>query len=75
MAGSDTHVLGNLMSIWKEGWVNDGLKNGEDGFGFVRFLDSSPAEVVQKARSHPLVSLLDDAEGGRLRAEDGAYRR
>lgn len=75
-AGSDTHVLGNLMSIWKETWVNDELKRGgDDGFGFARFLDCSPAQVVHKARSHPLVSLLDDAEGARHCIEDGPYKR
>lgn len=76
MAGSDTHVLRNLMSIWKEGWVNDELKRGGgNGFGFARFIDCSPAQVVKKARSHPLVSLLDDSEGARQRVEDGAYKR
>jgi DNA helicase INO80 len=72
--GSDTHVLGNLMSIWKEGWVNDQLKN-EGDYGFVRIMDSSPGEVVRKARSHPLVSLLEDAEGERNVVQEGPYQR
>ena len=71
--GSDTHILGNLMSIWKEGWVNDQLKSGD--FGFVRMMDSNPGEVVRKARSHPLVSLLEDAEGERGIVQDGPYKR
>lgn len=73
-AGSDTHVLRNLMSIWKEGWVNDELKKGE-GYGFVKMMGSSAGEVVKKARSHPLVSLLDDAAGERGLVEDGPYKR
>jgi len=62
-----------LMSIWKEGWVNDQLKSGD--FGFVRMMDSNPGEVVRKARSHPLVSLLEDAEGERGIIQDGPYKR
>lgn len=71
--GSDTHVLSNLMSIWKEGWVNDSLKQGE--YGFVKMMDSSPGEVVRKARAHPLVSLLEDADGERNTVQEGPYKR
>ena len=88
MAGSDTHVLRNLMSIWKEGWVNDQLKAGGGaegaegargslgggGYGFVRMMGSTPGEVVRKARSHPLVSLLEDAAGQQSLVEDGPYK-
>lgn len=75
LAGSDTFVLRNLMSIWREGWVNDQLKaGGEDGYGFVKVMDCSPGEVVRRARSHPLVSLLEDAEGERGLVNDGPYK-
>jgi hypothetical protein len=74
-AGSDTHVLRNLMSIWKEGWMNESLKDGGDGYGFVKIMDSTPGEVVRKARSHPLVSLLEDAAGKNDLIEDGPYKR
>jgi DNA helicase INO80 len=82
-AGSDTHVLRNLMSIWKEGWVNEQLKAGggaegaesaRGGYGFVRLMDSTPGEVVRKARSHPLVSLLEDAAGQQSLVEDGPFK-
>jgi DNA helicase INO80 len=78
-AGSDTHVLRNLMSIWKEGWVNDQLKAGADvggggGYGFVKLMGSTPGEVVRKARNHPLVSLLEDAAGQQSLVEDGPYK-
>jgi DNA helicase INO80 len=74
-AGSDTHVLRNLMSIWKEGWVNDELKTGGQGFGFVKMMGSSAGELVKKARNHPLVSLLEDAAGEKGLVEDGPYKR
>jgi DNA helicase INO80 len=73
--GSDTHVLSNLMSIWKEGWVNDELKNGGHGYGFVKMMGSSPGEVVRKARAHPLVSLLEDAAGENDLVHEGPYKR
>jgi hypothetical protein len=38
-------------------------------------MDSTPGEVVRKARSHPLVSLLEDAAGKNDLIEEGPYKR
>jgi DNA helicase INO80 len=68
LAGSDTHLLGNLMSIWSEEWINRSMgegDKGDSGFGFLRLMNSSPGEAVKRAKAHPLVSLLKDSEGER----------
>ncbi|KAK8858405.1 hypothetical protein IAR55_002632 [Kwoniella newhampshirensis] len=71
LAGSDTHVLKNLMNIWSPAWINERVKEKEAEFGFVKLLDSSPADVAKSAIAHPLVSLLKGSEAARRRIEDG----
>nr|XP_031859659.1 uncharacterized protein CI109_004934 [Kwoniella shandongensis]KAA5526731.1 hypothetical protein CI109_004934 [Kwoniella shandongensis] len=71
LAGSDTHVLKNLMNIWTPAWINERVQEKEAEFGFVKLLDASPAGVARLATAHPLVSLLQDSEGARNRIEDG----
>lgn len=75
-AGSDTHILKNLMSIWNPSWINESLKEDkENRFGWTKLLDVSPSQVVKKAKSHPLVSLLENAESEKENIEQGIYRR
>jgi len=49
--------------------------NGGHGYGFIKMMDSSPGEVVRKARAHPLVSLLEDAAGENDLVHEGPYKR
>lgn len=75
-AGSDTHVLKNLMSIWDAGWISEGLKEKkENRFGWTKLLEVSPAEVAKRAKAHPLVTLIVNAENERERIEEGPYSR
>ncbi|WVQ96764.1 hypothetical protein IAU59_003871 [Kwoniella sp. CBS 9459] len=75
LAGSDTHVLRNLMNIWSTDWINERTKQDKSEFGFVRFLeDDSPAQVSKSAKSHPLVSLFNDSDQTKRRIVDGPYR-
>lgn len=71
LAGSDTHLLRNLMSIWTPGWIADSLRTDESQFGFLDLMGISPGEVAKRARSHPLVSLLRDAEDTKENLEFG----
>ena len=74
LAGSDTRILGSLMNIWNAAWINDSLKKDHEGeFGFLTLLDISPGQAAARAKSHPLVSLLRDAQGVYKLAEDGPY--
>ncbi|OCF38279.1 DNA helicase INO80 [Kwoniella heveanensis CBS 569] len=74
LAGSDTHVLRNLMNIWSTDWINERTKQDKSEFGFVKFLDNaSPAEVSRSAKSHPLVSLLNDSDRTKRKIVDGPY--
>ncbi|WVF69267.1 hypothetical protein IAT40_004043 [Kwoniella sp. CBS 6097] len=74
LAGSDTHVLRNLMNIWSTDWINERTKQDKSEFGFVKFLDSSsPAEISKTAKSHPLVSLLKDSDHTKRKVVDGPY--
>lgn len=61
-AGSDTHVLKNLLNIWSTEWINTSLKQDQSAFGFLKIADWSPAEANRRAKSHPLVRLLEGSE-------------
>ena len=76
--GSRAHVLGNLMSIWRTDWISRSLEERaelESGFGFCKVLDISPGEASRRARSHPLVTVLREAEGEKENIEEGAFER
>ena len=75
IAGSDTHLLRNLMNIWTPGWISDSLKKAESEFGFLHVMEVSPGEVAKRARSHPLVSLLRGSEDAKERIEYGGLDR
>ena len=73
-AGNDTKYLNTLMSIWTPDWINQRMKTGgSDGFGFSKMLNLSPGEMATRAKAHPLVVLLRDAEGEAEMVEQGAY--
>lgn len=71
-AGSDTHILNNLLNIWTTDWINASLKENESQFAFLKLLDVSPSEASRHAKAHPLVKLLDDASGDHDVVENGA---
>ncbi|KAL1409723.1 putative DNA helicase ino80 [Vanrija albida] len=62
LAGSDTHVLQNLLNIWSTEWINSSIKQDQSAFGFLKIVDWSPAEANRRAKAHPLVKLLDGSE-------------
>jgi DNA helicase INO80 len=62
MAGTDTHILNNLLNIWNTDWINASLKDNESQFAFLKIMNASPADARRKAKSHPLVSLLEGSE-------------
>lgn len=72
-AGSDTHILGNLLNIWSTDWINASLKEDNSQFGFLRVLDLSPGQAHRHAKAHPLVKMLDDANGEHEYVEKGPY--
>jgi DNA helicase INO80 len=61
MAGSDTRVLNNLLNIWNADWINSSLKENESQFGFLKIMNLSPAQAHHRAKSHPLISMLEDS--------------
>ncbi|WVR06161.1 hypothetical protein IAU60_003191 [Kwoniella sp. DSM 27419] len=69
VAGSDTHILNNLMNIWSADWIRQ-----SSDFGFAKLLDTSPGRLARDAKSHPLVSLLNESDGSRRKVVDGPYR-
>lgn len=75
LAGSDTKVLGSLMNIWRADWINDSLKKDDGEFGFLKVLDVTAGEAERRAKTHPLVSLLDDAQGEQVRLKEGSNQR
>ena len=75
-AGDKRWILNNMMSIWNPDWVAKRLKEEEqrdDGFGFLRFTDQSPLNIVKAAKGHPLVQLVTDAESAGNFQQKGAY--
>lgn len=75
-AGDRKWILNNMMSIWNPDWVAKRLKDEqkrEDGFGFLRFMDQSPAAFAKKAKGHPLVQLVSDSGDLGLAQSDAAY--
>lgn len=75
-AGDKRWILNNMMSIWNPDWVAKRLKEEEerdDGFGFLRFTDQSPLNIVKAAKGHPLVQLVTDAESAGNLQQKGAY--
>jgi DNA helicase INO80 len=58
----ETGVMGRLMSIWKEDWVEDRLKQGGEGWGWMNLLGLGASGVVRKAKAHPLVSLVEESD-------------
>jgi DNA helicase INO80 len=75
-AGDKRWILNNMMSIWNPDWVVKRLKEEQqrdDGYGFLRFLDQSPAKVAKAAKGHPLVQLVSGAEDSEDLQNDGAY--
>ncbi|KLT40120.1 hypothetical protein CC85DRAFT_250000 [Cutaneotrichosporon oleaginosum] len=64
-AGNESHVLHNLMNIWKTDWINESLKGNDSEFAFLRVAGVSPAEASRQARSHPLVMMLDGVSASR----------
>jgi len=75
LAGSDTHLLRNLMSIWTPGWIAESLRKDQSQYGFLRLMGSSPGQASRRATSHPLVSLLRDSETSKQAVEYGAFER
>lgn len=75
MAGSDTHLLRNLMNIWTPGWIAESTRKDQSSFGFLKVLDFSPGEMSRRARSHPLVSLLRDSEEAEVIINYGPYEK
>jgi DNA helicase INO80 len=77
-AGDRRWVLGNLMSIWNPDWVARRLKEEravDEGYGFLRVTGTTPGECVRRAKRHPLVALVEGAEGDAGAARDGVYER
>ena len=75
LAGSDTHVLKNLMSVWSPAWICESMKRDTSQFGFLRVLDLSPSEAARRAKGHPLVRLLKESEDAKEAVEQGEYAR
>lgn len=74
LAGSDTYVMNNLMNIWSTEWINTSLKEEQSPFAFLKVMDLSPGEANRRAKSHPLVQLLDKSEDKRDNAINGSYK-
>lgn len=72
-AGSESHVLHNLMSIWKTDWINDSLKEDNSEFAFLRVMDVSPGHANRQATSHPLVTMLEGASAARTDVVRGPF--
>ncbi|WVW84451.1 hypothetical protein I302_106485 [Kwoniella bestiolae CBS 10118] len=73
LAGSDTYVLRNLMNIWNEDWISSQSKSNHGEYGFIKILDKSPSDVSKSARSHPLVSLLQESTTTNKKVVDSPY--
>jgi DNA helicase INO80 len=63
------------MNIWRADWINDSLKKDDGEFGFLKVLDVTAGEAERRAKTHPLVSLLDDAQGEQVRLKEGSIQR
>ena len=74
-AGSDTHLLHNLMNIWTPGWIADSLRRDQSPFAFLNMMEVSPGEATERARSHPLVSLLRGSANAKEAAEHAGIDR
>lgn len=72
-AGNESHVLHNLMNIWKTDWINDSLKEDDSEFAFLRVMDVSPGEASRQARSHPLVTMLEGASSAHTAVVRGPF--
>lgn len=76
LAGSDTKVLGSLMNIWSTSWISERSKQKKDDtWGFLKFMGDGPGDAHRKAKSHPLVSLLDGSLVREHRKECSEYER
>lgn len=74
-AGSEGWVMRNLMSVWRTDWIGKEMKEKEGGWGFLKFIGVSPGQAVKKAKGHPLVRLLDEAEQAKENMEYGRFER
>ena len=75
LAGSDTHLLRNLMNIWTPGWIAHSLRRDQSQFGFLRVMKVSPGEAAHRAMAHPLVSFLRDSQDAKEAMEYGGLQR
>lgn len=72
-AGSETHVLNNLLNIWKTDWINSSIKENESQFAFLRIMGVTPGQASRRANSHPLVKLLEESHTQQELGENGTY--
>ncbi|WVQ65986.1 uncharacterized protein L199_004164 [Kwoniella botswanensis] len=73
LAGSDTYVMRNLMNIWNEDWINQQSHINNNEYGFMKILDKSPSEISKSAKSHPLISLLNESTTKKKKVVDSPY--
>lgn len=77
-AGSEKHVLNNLMSIWSTDWIERAVKERravDEGFGFLKVLGIGPQEASKRARRNPLVTMLGEAVEEKENIQDGPFTR
>ena len=73
LAGSDTQVLDNLMSIWSPAWISERITSIDQGeYGFLKILDVSPGKVATGVKSHPLARFVLGAEEDKENIENAA---
>ncbi|BEJ18272.1 hypothetical protein CspHIS471_0705490 [Cutaneotrichosporon sp. HIS471] len=72
-AGNQSHVLHNLMNIWKTDWISDSLKEDNSEFAFLRVTGVPAGEANRQATGHPLVTMLEGASAARSDVVRGPF--